>query len=50
MLKKIIIAVCLVAYTWLGFSFVDIISDNNEPNPQHSNINAFVVYSEMIND
>ena len=49
MLKKTIATVCIVIYAWLGFSFVDIISDNNEPNPQHANINAFVIYNEIIN-
>lgn len=32
---------------WMGASFIDIISDNNEHNPEHSDLNFFKVMLEL---
>ena len=42
-MKKIIVIISLIIWAWGIFSWVDIISDNNEPNPQHSDLNIFVL-------
>lgn len=47
MLKTIGIAieVLLIAFmAWGVLSWIDVISDNNEHNPQHSDLNMFVVF------
>jgi hypothetical protein len=47
MLKTIgiTIEVLLIAFfAWGILSWIDIISDNNEHNPQHSDLNMFVVF------
>ena len=33
--------ISVIFITWAAFSFVDIVSDNSKPNPQHANINLF---------
>ena len=46
-MKKLIIdiitIICVIYLTWVAWSFVDIVSDNCDPNPQHADINAFVL-------
>ena len=39
----IIIIICVICLTWVAWSFVDIVSDNCDTNPQHADINAFVL-------
>ena len=43
MVMDIITITCVVILGWFAWSFVDIVSDNNTANPEHSNINAFSV-------
>ena len=49
-MKKLIIdiitIICVICLTWVAWSFVDIVSDNCDPNPQHANINAFVLLAD----
>lgn len=50
-MKKIITIILVAFLAWGVFSWADIISDNNEPNPQHSNLNLFVLlYSSDENN
>lgn len=47
--KAIEIAVCTVSIAilfWVFASWVDIIADNTQPNPQHSEYNMFVMMVE----
>ena len=43
MMMNVITIACVVMLAWFAWSFIDIVSDNNSINPQHSNINAFSV-------
>ena len=43
LILDIITVICAICLTWVAWSFVDIVSDNCDPNPQHANINAFVL-------
>lgn len=43
-MKKIITVILVAFLAWGIFSWADIISDNNEPNPQHSDLNMFVLF------
>ena len=45
-LFNIICAVGAAFLLWCGFSFCDVIADNNSPNPTHSEYNIFC----LIND
>ena len=40
---NVITIACVVMIGWFAWSFIDIVSDNKMPNPEHSNINAFNV-------
>ena len=42
-IMSIITIICAVWLGWLAWSFIDVVSDNNTMNPEHSNINAFNV-------
>lgn len=53
MFEKISLAITgiLVAFfLWVGVSWVDVITDNNKPNPNHSNYNFFVVLTTIWED
>lgn len=41
---------CVLLTAWLAVSYLDIISDNITPDPQHSNINAFVLFYNAISE
>ena len=43
MMMNVITIACVVMLGWFAWSFIDIVSDNNTMNPEHSNINAFSV-------
>jgi hypothetical protein len=43
MIINVITIACVAMIGWLAWSFIDIVSDNNTMNPEHSNINAFSV-------
>lgn len=42
-LTTIITCICCAFLLWVGVSWVDVIADNNAPDPTHSNYNFFVV-------
>ena len=42
-MKRIIAIVCALVCFWIMFSFLDVVSDNKSENPQHSNLNFFVL-------
>lgn len=45
---KVLLGVCYaVVIAWLIASWVDIVADNCEPNPQHSKYNAFVLMTQQ---
>ena len=35
---------------WVGVSWIDVISDNLSTDPQHSNINAFVLLVDFMEE
>lgn len=43
-MRKAIVIISAAMLLWLGASWLDIISDNSLPNPQHSVVNAYNVY------
>ena len=48
-MKKIVnmlTILCIALIIWIGVSFVDIVSDNNNPNPNHHEYNFFSVITE----
>lgn len=53
MTDRIINTVCAIMTAlilWLGVSWVDVVSDNTRQDPQHSNMNFFVVMTELWSD
>ena len=40
---NIITIICVIWLGWLAWSFIDVVSDNNSPNPTPADTNAFVV-------
>lgn len=46
MKKTIIYIASIIFIAWLAFSFIDIVSDNNSREPQHADINAFVLVTK----
>ena len=46
MKKTVIYIASIIFITWLAFSFIDIVSDNNSKEPQHADINAFVLITK----
>ena len=45
-MKKFLLGVCVVFLLWGCLSWCDIIADNCDPNPTHSQYNLFVVMTE----
>ena len=45
--KVILLSICAAFLIWLFLSWMDIIADNNDPNPHHSKYNAFVVMTKQ---
>lgn len=43
---KVITGICALFLLWAFFSWVDVVSDNCSPNPQHSDLNLFVLMTE----
>ena len=43
MIMDIITIACVVMLGWFAWSFIDVVSDNKKPNPNHADINAFSV-------
>lgn len=47
---KVITGICALFLLWAFFSWVDVISDNCSPNPQHSDLNLFVLMTESAKE
>ena len=47
---RIVVMLEVVFLLWLFVSWVDIIADNTQPNPQHSQYNAFVMMVENFEE
>ena len=45
-MKKFLLGVCVVFLLWGFLSWCDIVADNCDPNPTHSQYNLFVVMTE----
>ena len=43
---NIITIICVILLGWFAWSFIDIVSDNNNPNPTHADTNAFIMLVE----
>jgi hypothetical protein len=43
---NVITVIMIILFAWFFLSWVDVISDNNEHNPQHSDLNLFVILCE----
>lgn len=47
---KVITGICALFLLWAFFSWVDVVSDNCSPNPQHSDLNLFVMMTESAKE
>jgi hypothetical protein len=47
---KVITGICVLFLLWAFFSWVDVVSDNCSPNPQHSDLNLFVLMTESAKE
>ena len=47
---KVITGICALFLLWAFFSWVDVVSDNCSPNPQHSDLNLFVMMTESTKE
>lgn len=47
---KVIIGICALFLLWAFFSWVDVVSDNCSPNPQHSDLNLFIMMTESTKE
>ena len=43
MIMNVITIACVIMLGWFAWSFIDVVSDNKKPNPNHADINAFSV-------
>lgn len=48
-IKYLIIAIILLFVVWVTISYIDIISDNYSPNPDHSKYNLFTIVTDNYN-
>lgn len=46
-IKMVLLGICVAFLTWLFWSWMDIITDNNDPNPHHNPYNAFVIMTKQ---
>lgn len=49
-LSNIFAGIMLAFLLWIGVSWVDVIADNMEPEPRHSEFNFFVVLTTIWED
>lgn len=49
-LKYIFYGIAAAFIIWIAGSYIDVISDNITAKPQHSNINAFVLLLDFLED
>lgn len=45
-----LVALVSAFFLWLALSYVDIVTDNITDNPQHSNLNAFVLLLDYVEE
>ena len=49
-LSYIIAGIALAFLLWVGVSWVDVIADNLQPAPRHSEYNFFVLFTSLWED
>jgi hypothetical protein len=49
-LSYILAGICCAFLLWIGISWADVIADNLEPEPRHSNYNFFVLFTSLWED
>lgn len=49
-LSYILAGICCALFLWVCISWVDVIADNLEPEPSHSDYNFFVVLTTLWED
>ena len=49
-LSYISTAIICAFILWIGASWIDVVSDNLSTDPQHANINAFVLLTELMEE
>lgn len=49
-LSLILAGICCAFLLWVGVSWLDVITDNLEPEPRHSEYNFFVVLTSIWED
>lgn len=47
---KVITGICALFLLWFLFSWIDVVSDNCSSNPQHSDLNLFVMMTESTKE
>lgn len=45
--KAALLGICVAFLAWLFLSWLDIVADNNDPNPHHNPYNAFVLMTKQ---
>lgn len=48
--ERTLMAVCAALFIWGFLSWVDVVADNNKPNPTHSEYNLFVIMNDWARD
>ena len=43
-----LVSLVLAFFLWLTISYIDVVTDNITDNPQHSNLNAFVLLLDYM--
>ena len=43
-------SICALFLLWFLYSWIDVVSDNCSPNPQHSDLNLFVLMTESVKE
>jgi hypothetical protein len=49
-ISNLLVCISFVFIFWVFVSWVDVIADNNQPAPEHSKYNFFVVITELWED
>lgn len=47
-IENIIPAIMILFLLWLGISWIDVIADNLQPAPVHSDMNFFVIITKLF--
>ena len=43
-------SICALFLLWFLYSWIDVVDDNCSPNPQHSDLNLFVLMTESVKE